>query len=77
MLARRMTELVAGLLIGDGVLALIRPRRHSRLWKSGPKPYADFMDTLAERPDMARAVASVQIVLGLCLALSQHSTAEE
>lgn len=71
---RRLTELFAGLLVGDGVLALIRPRRHSRLWQANaPKPYADMMDSLAEKPELARCVAAAQIALGLFLAFSQHA----
>ena len=33
---RRIAELFAMLMIGEGVLTLIVPRRHSLLWEFGP-----------------------------------------
>jgi hypothetical protein len=34
---RRIAELVAMLIIGEGVLTIIAPRRHSLLWEFGPE----------------------------------------
>ena len=34
---RRIAEVVAMLIIGEGVLTIIAPRRHSLLWDLGPE----------------------------------------
>jgi hypothetical protein len=36
---RRIAELVAMLMIEEGVLTIIAPRRHSLLWVYGPESY--------------------------------------
>lgn len=71
MLGRRLTEMVAILLIGDGVVALMAPRRLSRFWQVGPKPYQDFMETFIQRPGLTRGVSLGQVALGVWLA-RQH-----
>lgn len=52
-------------LIGDGVVALIWPRRQLTLWKFGPEPYQRLTQAVAERPLLVRLVAAAEIATGL------------
>lgn len=70
--ARRLKELVAIVVIGDGVVGLVAPRRHSLLWELGPEWYRRAMETLAGRPGLVRALAAAEVVGGLWLALRQY-----
>jgi hypothetical protein len=70
---RRIAELVAMLVIGDGVIALSAPRRHSLLWRFGPEGYRRATEAFAERPTLTRLLAAAEVGLGLWLALRQYS----
>lgn len=72
MLARRSKELAAIALIGDGVVGFVAPTRHSLLWRSGPRDYAEAMEWFAENPNLVRALAAAEVGLGLWLALRQY-----
>jgi hypothetical protein len=74
---RRITELVAMLMIGEGVLTLIAPRRHSLLWEFGPEGYRRALEAFAEHPTLSRLVAAAEAGLGLWLALRVYSQEEE
>jgi hypothetical protein len=69
---KRIVELMAMLAVGDGVIALAAPRRHSLLWRFGPEGYKRAMEAFAERPALTRLLAAVEVGLGLWLALSQY-----
>ncbi len=69
---RNVVELIAMLVIGDGVIALVAPRRHSLLWRFGPEGYRRAMEAFAERPALVRALAAAEICAGLWLALRQY-----
>lgn len=71
MIAQRLKEAVAIVVIGDGVVAAISPRRHSRLWQGGPGWYKQFMQMFIDRPGMTRISGVAQVVLGLSLASRQ------
>jgi hypothetical protein len=60
---RRIAELVAMLMIGEGVLAIIAPRRHSLLWEYGPEGYKRAIEAFAEHPTLTR-LAWPQVRLG-------------
>lgn len=70
--ARNIAELVAMLVVGDGVVGLVAPRRHSLLWRFGPQGYKVAMEAFAERPTLVRALAAVEVGAGLWLALRQY-----
>ncbi len=72
MVMRRLLELGATLAIGDGVVALIAPRRHSLLWRFGPEGYKRAVEVFAERPALIRILAAAEIAGGLWLALRQY-----
>ena len=72
---RRIAELVAMVLIGDGVIAMSAPSRHSLLWRGGPRMWGDFMQGLAERPNLVRVLGAAETGIGLWLALRQYPQA--
>lgn len=71
-MSRRIKELVAIAVIGDGVVGLVAPRRHSLLWKVGPEGYQEVLRWFAERPVLVRVLAVAELGLGLMLALRQY-----
>jgi hypothetical protein len=73
---RRIAEVVAMLMIGEGVLTLVAPRRHSLLWEFGPEGYKRAIEAFAEYPTLTRLVAAAEAGLGLWLALRVYSQGE-
>lgn len=71
MVARRLLELLALTMIGEGVVGAIKPREYLLLWKVGPRPLRDFVQRCADRPELMRGVFTAQISLGAWLALRQ------
>lgn len=74
-MGRRIKEFAAMVAIGDGVLALLAPRRHILLWRIGPEEYRAAMERIAGRPGLVRALAAAEIGVGLLLALRQYGGA--
>lgn len=68
MWTQRIKECVGIVLIGDGAIGLLNPRRHSRLWKSGPQPYQKMMRFFIENPLVLRVLSAAEIALGYWLA---------
>lgn len=62
------SELLAIVMIGDGVLALTQPRRHTQLWNAGPEPWRNLCSFFEKRPGLTMAVGGASIALGLWLA---------
>ncbi len=71
-MSRRIKELAAIAVIGDGVVGFVVPRRHSLLWKVDPEGYQEAIRWFAERPSLVRLLAAVELGLGLMLALRQY-----
>lgn len=71
MIAQRLTETLAMLMIGDGVLAVIEPRHHLRLWLDGPPWWRGMVEPFLERPHLARGLGVAEVALGVWLAHSQ------
>jgi hypothetical protein len=59
-------------LIGDGVMAVLRPQDDALAWKHGPAPWKTLMGSLQERPALTRTIGVLQIVGGICWALRQE-----
>jgi len=72
MLRKRLIDLLAIGLIGDGIVALIAPSQHSALWTGGPEFYRRLNRPFIERPMFTRAFVTVQIALGLWITLKQY-----
>ena len=71
MFFKRIVQLVALVMVGDGVVGFFKPRWHSLLWDLGPKPYRDLMAHFAEEPTTARWIYAAEVVLGTWLAGQQ------
>ncbi len=71
MILRRMIQLVALVMVGDGVVGFFKPRWHSLLWDMGPKPYRNLMRHFAENPAAARWIYAAEVGLGALLASQQ------
>ena len=69
---RRLLELRAMLMIGDGMIGLAAPSRHSLLWSFGPEGYRRLMEGFAEHPALVRVLAVVEVGAGLGLDLRQY-----
>jgi hypothetical protein len=65
---RRAAESAAMLMIGDGVLGLLRPAEHCLIWSAGPQWWRDTVDWFATHPNVTRGAAAVELVAGLWLA---------
>lgn len=72
MTANRLVELGAMVVIGDGMIGLVAPRRHSLLWRFGPESYRQLMESFAERPALVRGLAASEVGAGLWLASRQY-----
>ena len=68
---RRIIQLVALLMIGDGVLGSLKPRWHSLLWDIGPKPFRDLIENLAAHPANTRLLYALEVGVGVWLAAQQ------
>ena len=64
------------ILIGDGVMALIHPSMDAQAWKTGPKVWRNLMHSLAEKPNLTRAIGATQILAGVLWALRQARETE-
>jgi hypothetical protein len=70
--SRRWKHFAAMALIGDGVMAVIRPQDDALAWKHGPAPWKALMGSLQDRPALTRTVGVLQIVGGVWWALQQE-----
>lgn len=69
---KRLIETFAVLTIGDGVIEVVAPREHSRLWEAGPESARKVARFFAENPNHMRLLGVAQIGFGLWLALGQY-----
>ena len=70
---RRLLELAGLILIGDGLMGLLRPRRHSLLWHAGPQLAKAVTEELADHPQTARTIYAAELAVGIALATFQLS----
>lgn len=68
---KRIMHFAAMVMIGDGVMALVRPKQDAHAWERGPRAWRGSMEWLAERPGLTRAIGAAQIVGGVLWAMSQ------
>ena len=71
LITRRLIQLGALFLIGDGVMGLLKPRWHSLLFHFGPEIARAATEELAENPKTARAVYFAEAAIGVALASCQ------
>ncbi len=72
-IAKRWQHFAAMVLIGDGVMALVRPRSDAQAWESGPEEWRDLMRGLRRNPTLTRIIGAAQIAGGIWWALSQEN----
>jgi len=61
------------LLIGDGVMALVRPVACANAWDKGPKPWRDLMHCLAKHPNLTRAIGAAEVIGAIYWALKEET----
>ena len=71
LLTRRVIQLGALFLIGDGIMGLFKTRWHSLLWHFGPELARAATEELAEHPNAARAIYLAEAAIGVGLASCQ------
>jgi hypothetical protein len=76
MSAAHLKELLALLLIGEGVVGTLYPERYTLLWATGPRPWREFIDWWAKRPGRLRLLCAAEAGVGLWLATRQFPPAE-
>jgi hypothetical protein len=72
----KIRDFTAMLLIGDGVLALLRPERNVRAWDMGPAPWKSAMNYLSRHDGATRAIGLAEIAVGFALIASRPTVAE-
>jgi hypothetical protein len=76
MWSKRLKESFAILTIGDGVMEIVAPREHSRLWETGPETGRKAARFFAENPNLIRLLGISQVAFGVWLALRQYRDEE-
>ncbi len=64
-------------LVGDGILSLIDPKRHCLLWDVGPKVWRSAVDEFVSHPEITRGVGLAEAVFGVWLATQQKPRLRE
>jgi hypothetical protein len=73
---QELKHFAAMLLIGDGVMAAIRPKQDAAAWKHGPFLWRRSMKLLQRNPTATRVVAAAQIAGALWWVLHHDRAAE-
>lgn len=73
---QEMKHFAAMLLIGDGVMALIRPRQDAAAWNHGPLLWRKGMTLLQRNPTATRVVAATQVAAALWWVLRRDRVGE-
>jgi hypothetical protein len=62
---RRIVDVLAVAMIGDGALALLVPTEHMKTWICGPQRWRDLVNFFAERPALTRLAGAGEICAAL------------
>jgi hypothetical protein len=62
---RRWQHFTAMALIGDGMMAIVRPHRDAQAWNVGPKPWRGMMRFMGNHPTFTRCVGVAQVAAGI------------
>lgn len=68
MALKQFEEIIGLAMIGEGIMGMIYPRKYSLLWKIGPEPLRELMETIAENPETARLIYAAEAGIGFWLA---------
>jgi hypothetical protein len=69
---RIVRDLLGMLMVGDGLLMALIPRRRLRRWSIGPGWWQDLGETFRERPALTRLLGFGTALLGLAIALPRQ-----
>lgn len=72
MVQQRIAEIAALLLIGDGMVGMLQPERHTRLWRRGPTPYRAAMEPFVRHRWLSQVLGAMETGVGLCWASRQR-----
>ncbi|HEY4381554.1 MAG TPA: hypothetical protein VGN01_14485 [Acidobacteriaceae bacterium] len=70
--SKRWKHFAAMALIGDGVMAAIRPERDADAWEIGPQVWRGWMRRLQRNPALTRAMGAAQVLGGIWWAFYQE-----
>jgi hypothetical protein len=70
--SKRWKHFAAMALIGDGVMAVIRPERDAEAWEMGPRAWRQLMRRFQRNSALTRAVGAAQVLGGIWWALYQE-----
>jgi len=70
-IGRRIKECVGLMMIGEGVLAAVRPQGYARLWEGGPDWWRRVIGPFVRNPNFTRVVGVAEAVAGYWLAVRQ------
>jgi hypothetical protein len=68
MVSRRILEVVAMMMIGDGMIGLIAPRRHVLLWDGGPRVWRKITESCVRHSRLTRTIGLISVLSGLLIA---------
>jgi hypothetical protein len=69
---RRWKHFGVMFLIGDGMMALLRPEHAAQAWVAGPKFWQRSMKQLARHPQLTRAIGLAEAGFGVWWAIQQE-----
>lgn len=75
MINKLFGESFAMMMIGDGLLCLVNPKRHVLLWSRGPQFWQNAMESFAANPNTTRLAGAAEIAFGIWLATRQDPEA--
>ena len=75
MIHKLFGESFAMMLIGDGLLSVINPKRHVMLWDRGPQFWKNAMEPFAQNPNLTRVAGAAEIAIGIWLATREEPEA--
>ena len=75
--ARRWSHFTAMVLIGDGIMAIVRPHHDAQAWNLGPKHWRGLMRYMVDHPTLTRCVGLAQVVAGIMWATREEKVLEK
>ncbi len=74
---RRWQHFTVMALIGDGMMAIVRPHRDAQAWSVGPKPWRSLMRFMGNHPTLTRCIGVAQVVGGIMWASREERILEK
>jgi len=74
-MTKRLLEIAAMAVSGDGVLCMVSPRRHVSMWLDGPRWWRRTNERFLRHPDLTRFMGALGVGFGIWLAWRQEPEA--